>query len=108
MTADVTLSLAPLQERLRALGLSGRRLAVVMGQLGDFDSLEYAQVLVPRLDALRNQGITVQVFAIGDDAGADRFCGFTGFPRQQLQVDPVPTLHEQLGLERGLKLPGGP
>ena len=80
MTADVTLSLAPLQERLRALGLSGRRLAVVMGQLGDFDSLEYAQVLVPRLDALRNQGITVQVFAIGDDAGADRFCGFTGFP----------------------------
>ena len=75
-----------------------RRLAVVMGQLGDFDSLEYAQVLVPRMDSLRNQGVTVQVFAIGDAAGADRFCGFTGFPREQLQVDPAPTLHEQLGL----------
>ena len=85
-----------------------RRLAVVMGQLGDFDSLEYAQVLVPRMDSLRNQSVTVQVFAIGDAAGADRFCGFTGFPREQLQVDPAPTLHEQLGLEAGLTLPGGP
>ena len=85
-----------------------RRLAVVMGQLGDFDSLEYAQALVPRLDSLRSQGVTVQVFAIGDAAGADRFCGFTGFPRQQLQVDPAPTLHGQLGLEAGLTLPGGP
>ena len=46
-----------------------RRLAVVMGQLGDFDSLEYAQALVPRLDSLRSQGVTVQVFAIGDAAG---------------------------------------
>lgn len=85
-----------------------KRLVAVMGQLGDFDSLEYAQVLAPRLDALRDQGITVQIFAIGDAAGADRFCGFTGFPRQQLQVDPAPNLHEQLGLERGLTMPGGP
>ncbi len=93
---------------LPGMATGSRRLVAVMGQLGDFDSLEYAQALVPRLDSLRDQGVSVQVFAIGDAAGADRFCGFTRFPRQQLQVDPVPTLHEQLELEAGLKMPGGP
>ena len=93
---------------LPGMATGSRRLVAVMGQLGDFDSLEYAQALVPRLDSLRDQGVNVQVFAIGDAAGADRFCGFTRFPRQQLQVDPVPTLHEQLELEAGLKMPGGP
>ena len=93
---------------LPGMAKGSRRLVAVMGQLGDFDSLEYAQALVPRLDSLRDQGVNVQVFAIGDAAGADRFCGFTRFPRQQLQVDPVPTLHEQLELEAGLKMPGGP
>ena len=31
------------------------RLFIVMGQLGDFDSMEYAQALVPMLDKLRMQ-----------------------------------------------------
>lgn len=65
---------------LPGMATGSRRLVAVMGQLGDFDSLEYAQALVPRLDSLRDHGVSVQVFAIGDAAGADRFCGFTRFP----------------------------
>ena len=85
-----------------------RRLVIVMGQLGDFDSIEYAQALVPRLDELTKAGIAVQLFAIGDASGADRFAAFTGFPRQQLTVDAAPDLHRVLNLEPGLVLPGGP
>ena len=39
-----------------------------MGQLGDFDSMEYAQALVPRLAELEQAGITLQAIAIGDEA----------------------------------------
>jgi len=82
-------------------------LVIVMGQLGDFDSMEYAQALVPRLADLEAARIRLQVFAIGDAAGAERFCAFTGCPREVLHVDLRPTVHEALGLYAGLKLPGG-
>ena len=38
-----------------AMSTGSRRLIVVMGQLGDFDSVEYAQALVPRLEDLRDR-----------------------------------------------------
>ena len=79
-----------------AMSSGFRRLIVVMGQLGDFDSVEYAQALVPRLEHLRDRGIVVQAFAIGSESGAERFCRFTGFPLSQLQVDARPDLHEAL------------
>ena len=85
-----------------------KRLVIVMGQLGDFDSMEYAQALVPRLAELEAARIRLQIFAIGDAAGADRFCAFTGCPREALQVDLKPKLHGALGLYAGLQLPGGP
>ena len=85
-----------------------RRLIVVMGQLGDFDSMEYAQALVPRLPDLAEAGIVLQAIAIGDDAGAERFCRFTGFPRQALLLESGAELHQALGLYAGLKTPGGP
>ncbi len=101
-------SLQPLLERLSPPLSGWRRLVIVMGQLGDFDSMEYAQALVPRLSELEQAGISLQAIAIGDQTGADRFCGFTGFPRQALEVNSSSTLHEALGLYAGLKLPGGP
>ncbi|MEB3235611.1 MAG: hypothetical protein VKM98_09305, partial [Cyanobacteriota bacterium] len=50
-----------------------RRLIVIWGQLGDFDSLEYAQALVPVLPQLAAAGIALQAFGVGEAAGADRF-----------------------------------
>jgi len=101
---------SPLLERLQQVpGLgSGRRLVVLLSQLGDFDSMEYAQALVPALPKLEAAGIRTLAIGIGNDAGADRFCSYSGFPRVALQVDAEPELHQQLGLYEGLKPPGGP
>jgi len=101
---------APLLQRLQTLpGMEGgRRLVLLLTQLGDFDSMEYAQALAPELPRLEAAGIRIQAIAIGDDAGAERFCRHTGFPRSALAVDAEPRLHRQLGLYEGLKTPGGP
>ena len=98
--------LAPM-EQLPELAAGRRRLVVVMGQLGDFDSLEYAQALAAALPRLEAAGIGLLVIAIGNDAGAERFCGYTGLPRHCLAVDRGPELHRALGLYAGLQA-GGP
>jgi len=86
----------------------GRRLMLLLTQLGDFDSMEYAQALVPVLPQLEEAGIRILAIAIGDQAGADRFCAYTGFPRTALEVDAEPTLHRALRLYEGLNTAGGP
>lgn len=85
-----------------------KRLVILMSQLGDFDSLEYAQALVPALPRLQQAGIQLLAIGIGDEAGAERFCQFTGFPRANLMVEAEPRLHRALGLYAGLQTPGGP
>ena len=85
-----------------------KRLVVLLTQLGDFDSMEYAQALVPALPSLEEAGIRPLAIAIGDQAGADRFCTFTGFPSDLLQIEPDDQLHQALGLSAGLQAPGGP
>ena len=100
----------PLRQRLQQTpGMEqGRRLVLLLSQLGDFDSIEYAQALMPALPRLQAAGIRLRAFAIGDAAGAERFCAYTGFPRAALEVDAEPQLHRQLGLYQGLQVPGGP
>jgi hypothetical protein len=103
----------PLLERLAQveqrpeLAAGRHRLVVVMGQLGDFDSLEYAQALAAALPRLEGAGIGLLAIAIGNDAGAERFCAYTGLPRHCLAVDGDPELHRALGLYAGLRA-GGP
>jgi hypothetical protein len=102
---------AALLERLAAVpGMQrgGRRLVVLLPQLGDFDSIEYAQALVPVLPRLEAAGIALLAIGIGNDASRRRFCDFTGFPIDRLQVDPEPVLHRALGLYEGLQWLGGP
>ena len=95
-------------EQISAMEGGKRRLVVVLSRLGDFDSLEYAQALAPALPQLETAGIAVLAIGIGQAAGADRFCEFTGFPRELLQVDADPRLHRALGLYAGLQQIGGP
>jgi hypothetical protein len=85
-----------------------RRLVLLWPQLGDFDSLEYAQALVPVLPRLDSAGMGVLAIGIGNEASRQRFCAFTGFPADRLQVDAEPQLHRALGLYEGLELSGGP
>ena len=90
------------------MGRGQRRLVLLLSQLGDFDSLEYAQALVPVLPQLASAGISILAIALGEEAGRQRFCAFTGFPRERLVVTAEPELHQALGLYAGLRLMGGP
>lgn len=113
LNASVPAEPAPAALLDRLLGIpamaSGRRrLVVLLPQLGDFDSLEYAQALVSALPRLQAAGLGLLAIGIGDAAGAARFCAYTGFPAQSLQVEPDATLHRALGLYPGLAVPGGP
>jgi hypothetical protein len=101
----------PLLQRLA--GVPGmepgrRRLVLLLPQLGDFDSVEYAQAIAAALPRLRAAGIGLLAIGIGDAAGAARFCAYTGFPAECLQVEREPALHRALGLYPGLTTAGGP
>lgn len=101
----------PLLQRLASrpeLGPGQRRLVVLLSQLGDFDSLEYGQALAAALPRLQASGIALLAIGLGEPASAERFCQFTGFPRQRLEVDAEPRLHRDLGLYEGLAPRFGP
>ncbi len=102
---------AALLERLAglpAMGPGRRRLVLLWPQLGDFDSLEYAQALVPALPRLQSAGIEVLAIGISHGPGRERFCAFTGFPPERLLVDSEPRLHRALDLAEGLGASAGP
>jgi hypothetical protein len=95
-------------EGVAGMGRGQRRLVLLLSQLGDFDSLEYAQALVPVLPQLASAEISILAIAIGDEAGRQRFCAFTGFPSDRLVVTAEPELHRALELYAGLTVMGGP
>ena len=77
---------APLLEGLgREPGMAPgqRRLVVLLSQLGDFDSLEYAQALVPVLPQLSAAGIRLLAIGIGAVAEHDRSAGALAHLRAQ-------------------------
>jgi hypothetical protein len=79
-------------------------LVLVLPQLGDFDSLEYAWWVRRGWDELAAKQVTVRAVGIGNRESGQAFCQFTGFPADQLWVDPTADLHRQLGLYEGLSL----
>ena len=76
-------------------------LVVVMPQLGDFDSAEYAELLSCVREDLRRAKITLRVIGIGDVESAKRFANFSGLDLKSIRVDPTGELHRSLGLHRG-------
>lgn len=81
-----------------------RLLVLVLPQLGDFDSLEYAWWLQRYADQLQDAKLTIRAVGIGDRASGEQFCAYTGFSANGLFVDPTAELHQQLGLYAGLSL----
>jgi len=82
-------------------GLGQRALVVVMPQLGDFDSAEYAEFLSAVAADLAEASVDLRVIGIGDAGSAQRFSNFTGLPTRFLRVDPRAEVHAKLGLHRG-------
>ncbi len=81
-----------------------RTLVLLLPQLGDFDSLEYAWWLKRESSKIISTGITIRVVGIGDRSAGEKFCSFTGLPAEWLFVDPTAKLHTQLNLYPGLTL----
>lgn len=81
-----------------------RLLVLVLPQLGDFDSLEYAWWLQRYADQLQAAKLAIRAVGIGDRASGEQFCAYTGFSPDCLFVDSQAELHQQLGLYSGLSL----
>ena len=81
--------------------MGSKALVVVMPQLGDFDSSEYAELLLSVLKDLEKARINLRVVGIGNAATAKKFSSFTGLPLDLIRVDPNGRLHELLGCHRG-------
>ena len=84
------------------------QLVLLLPQLGDFDSLEYAWWLQREAERIQAAGVVIRAVGIGDRAAGQQFCTYTGFPPDCLWVDPTAELHQALSLYPGLslKLPG--
>jgi hypothetical protein len=79
-------------------------LILVCPQLGDFDSLEYAWWLKREAKKLADEKLAIRAVGIGNLSSGKRFCEYTGFPQENLFVDPNAELHRQLNLYSGLNL----
>ncbi|NJN72336.1 MAG: hypothetical protein HC799_05715 [Limnothrix sp. RL_2_0] len=86
--------------------LNKPQLVLVLSQLGDFDSLEYAWWLHKDRSLLLH--VDFVAVGIGDRRSGQKFCEYTGFAPEQLFIDPTANLHQTLGLYTGLtwNIPG--
>ena len=105
---EVPAPLQPVLAGLAPLANQQRRLLLVLSQLGDFDSVEYAQAVMASWPQLLEDGVDVRAIGIGDAGSVDRFCDYTGFPKERLSADPEARLHRDLGLYGGAEGFGGP
>ncbi|QNJ07827.1 AhpC/TSA antioxidant enzyme domain-containing protein [Synechococcus sp. Minos11] len=105
---EVPAPLQPVLAGLAPLANQQRRLLLVLSQLGDFDSVEYAQAVMASWPQLREAGVDVRAIGIGNAGSVDRFCDYTRFPKERLSVDPEARLHRDLGLYGGAEGFGGP
>ncbi len=77
-------------------------LILVWPQLGDFDSLEYAWWLQREAKKFPHEKLAIRAVGIGDRNSGTKFCEYTGFPPDNLFVEPHAELHHQLQLYSGL------
>jgi len=78
------------------------KLIVLFGLLGDFDSLEYAINLKSFIDNNQEKNLDIFAIAIGNQKGKEKFCKFTGFPQDNLEVVSNNQIHNNLKISKGL------
>ncbi len=78
------------------------KLIVLFGLLGDFDSFEYAINLTKFLDSNQNADLNIFAVGIGNKIGKEKFCNFTGFPIENLEVISDNKIHNELMASKGI------
>ena len=84
--------------------LHKNKLIVFVGLLGDFDSFEYAINLVKFQSVNVINNLDIYFIAIGNEIGKEKFCKFTGFPKENIKVFPNNNLHNIVGASKGLDI----
>ena len=80
------------------------KLIVLFGLLGDFDSFEYAINLKNFIYKNQYKNLDIFGIAIGNQNGKEKFCKFTGFRKENLEVVPNNQIHNNLNLSQGLNI----
>ena len=76
-------------------------LVIIMPQLGDFDSAEYAELLSAVQQDLEDNKIALRIVGLGDETSAKTFANFSGLNLDSIRVDPNGNIHSALNLHRG-------
>ena len=79
------------------------KLIVLLGLLGDFDSIEYGINLKNFINRNQNN-LDIFVVAIGNEIGKEKFCKFTGFPNKNLKVVSDNKIHNDLMAFKGVDI----
>ena len=78
-------------------------LIVLFGLLGDFDSIEYSINLKKFIESNHNN-LNTFALAIGNEKGKEKFCNFTGFPKENLKVVSDNKIHSDLSVSKGIDI----
>jgi len=93
-----------LVEEFNLKGEKKFKLIALFGLLGDFDSFEYAINLKNFIDNNKDQNLDIFAIAIGNQNGKEKFCNFTGFPKESLIVVSDNKIHTNLQASKGLDI----
>ncbi|WP_269623004.1 AhpC/TSA family protein [Prochlorococcus marinus] len=96
------------KQELNKTYLPRKTLLVVLGLLGDFDSFEYVQCLLPYIKKIKDSNINLIVVGIGTELSKRRFCKYTKLPEEYLIVVENNLFHKRLEISGGLELPINP
>ena len=80
------------------------KLVILFGLLGDFDSFEYAINLKEFIDNNKNTDLNIFAIGIGNKKGKEKFCKYTGFPKENLKVVSNNEIHSNLMVSKGINI----
>ncbi len=96
-----------LEEVIQDFNFNGEKkfkLIILFGLLGDFDSLEYAINLKTLKERNQLDDLDIYGIAIGNKNGKEKFCDFTGFPKENLEVVSNNIIHTNLMASKGIDI----